>query len=431
MTDSRRLLIISFFHPPNPAVGGLRVAKLAQYLPEFGWQPTILTAGTETAVWNAGYANVHVTRYVSPWSILPVRSRGDADSEAVALRERAARRGRVGRAAYIMLRHLVPMSSVRMPDATLGWVPFAAGEGRRLLGAGDFQAIFSSSGPPSSHIVAGRLQRHSGLPWIADYRDLWSDNHWDSRIGPFSWMEKRLERRVLHRATLITTVAPTWARVLRDLHGHDVEVVYNGFDPNDYPSEPQSTAEFVLTYVGTLIHPGQNPEPLFKALALLASRRELDLHRSGFQIRFLGTAPGTVAELAERHGVANLVRQLPAVPHQECLAQQAAATALLFVGWSDPDLGWLSAKLFEYLGAGRPILAVGPPGGEASRILRECGQLDLTDDPQTIARRLEGWLGEFLESARIDSPTGGIAIQTYTRRAQAQRLAHLLDEATE
>jgi glycosyltransferase involved in cell wall biosynthesis len=207
--------------------------------------------------------------------------------------------------------------------------------------------------------------------------------------------------------------------------------VYNGFDPADYPREPRSTSEFVLTYVGTLIRPGQNPEPLFQALALLASRPGLDLDRSGFQIRFLGTAPGTVTDLAERHGVAHLVRHLPAVSHRECLAQQAAATALLFIGWSDPDLGWLSAKLFEYLGAGRPILAVGPPGGEVSRILRECGLPDLSDDPGVIADRLEAWLREFADSAALTAQTKDAAVQNYTRRAQAQRLARLLDRLSD
>jgi glycosyltransferase involved in cell wall biosynthesis len=425
MSETQRVLIVSFFYPPNPAVGGLRVAKFAQYLPEFHWTPIVLTARGEAVAASGGPTNVIATRFTSPWRLLPSRRRTGKDGAS--LRERAARRGWLTRTAYSTLRHLLPMSSVRMPDATLGWVPFAVAEGRRLLDSGDFHAVFSSSGPPSSHIVAGWLQHYSGLPWIADYRDLWSDNHWDARIGVFRRMERRLERRVLRRASLITTVAPTWARELRDLHGHDVEVVYNGFDPTDYPREPQSTSEFVLTYVGTLIQPGQNPEPLFKALALLAGRPDLDLDRLGFQVRFLGTAPSAVADLAERHGVAHLVRHLPTVPHRECLAQQAAATTLLFLGWSDPDLGWLSAKLFEYLGAGRPILAVGPAGGEVSRILRECGLPDLTDDPQIIARRLEAWLSEFADSGTLAAQTEDAAVRTYTRRAQAQRLAQLLD----
>lgn len=426
MTGSRRLLIVSFFYPPDPAVGGLRVAKFAQYLPEFGWQPTVLTAGTEPAARTEDQLDVHTARFVSPWSRLSGR-RPDSGDQALALRERAARAGGIGRAAYSALRHLLPMSSVRMPDATLGWVPFAVAAGRRLLDSGDYHAIFSSSGPPSSHIVAARLQRRSGLPWIADFRDLWSDNHWDARIGAFHLLERRLERRVLRGAGLLTTVAPAWAERLRALHGHHVEVVYNGFDPTDYPSRPRPASQFRLTYVGTLIRPGQNPEPLFKALALLASRTEIDLERSGFQIQFLGTPPGAVEDLAERYGVPHLIRQLPAVPHGESLAQQAAATGLLFIGWNDPGLGWLSAKLFEYLGAGRPILAVGPPGGAVSRILRECELPDLSDEPQSIASRLETWLRQFSQSGTLTGPKPGTAVQRYTRRAQAQHLSGLLD----
>ncbi|UCC84160.1 MAG: glycosyltransferase [Gemmatimonadota bacterium] len=428
MSETQRVLIVSFFYPPNPAVGGLRVAKFAQYLPEFGWTPTVLTARSEAVSPSEPGTNVHATRYVAPFGL----PRGSAPADAAgrrSLRERAACRGRFTRAAYAALRHLLPMSSVRMPDATLGWLPFGVAEGRRLLDSGDFQAIFSSSGPPSSHIVAARLQRYSGLPWIADYRDPWSDNHWDNRIGAFRLLERRLERRVLRAAALLTTVAPTWASQLRELHGHDVEVVYNGFDPADYPSEPQTTDRFTLTYVGSLIRPHESPEPLFQALARLKSRPDLDLDGSGFQIRFLGTAPGAAAELAERYGVAHLVSYLPPVSHRECLAQQAAAAALLFLGWSDPERGVITAKLFEYLGAGRPILAVGPPGGEVSRILRECGLPDLTDDPQTIARRLEAWLSEFADSGKLAAQTEGPAIKAYTRRAQAQRLAQLLDKA--
>jgi len=426
MSEKRRVLIVSFFYPPNPAVGGLRVAKFARYLPEFGWTPTVLTARAEAGTAGAGPANVVATRFLSPWNLVPGRRR--TTPATVSLRERAARRGRIGGSAYRALRHLLPMSSVRMPDATLGWVPFAVAEGRRLIDSGDFDAILSSAGPPSSHIVAARLQRRSRLPWIADYRDLWSDNLWDLRIGAFRRLERRLERRVLHGAALLTTVAPTWAERLRQLHQRDVEVVYNGFDPSDYPAQPRPATQFVLTYVGTLIRPHQDPEPLFRALALLGSRSTLDLERSSFQVRFLGTAPAAVADLAERHGVAHLVSYFPPIPHRECLAEQAAATALLFLGWRDPQLGWISAKLFEYLGAARPVLAVGPPGGEASRILRECGLPDLSDDPSTIARRLEGWLREFARSGSLGPQTRPGAAERYTRRAQTGRLARLLDE---
>jgi glycosyltransferase involved in cell wall biosynthesis len=311
-----------------------------------------------------------------------------------------------------------------MPDATIGWVRYAVDEGRRLLEAKAFDAILSSSGPPSSHLVAAKLQKISGLPWIADFRDLWSDNHWDRRIAPFTYLERGLERRTLNGAHAITTVAPTWADRLARLHEVPVHVVYNGFDPGDYPSRRSQDA-FTLNYAGTLIRPGQNPEPLFLALAELG--RRLDLDHFGFQVRFVGTAPGAVEPLAHRCGVSRWVRLASPVSYRESLALQVDSTANLFVGWDDPAEGWVSAKLFEYVGAGRPILSVGPPGGDASRILEECGLPDLTDDPQRIADTLESWLGRFADESEVGLAPDPEAASRYTRRAQTERLATLLE----
>ncbi len=428
MSKARRVLVVSFFYPPDPAVGGRRVAKFVGYLPEFGWTPTVLTAaGVADATTAVPAAPIHATRFLSPWRLLLARRTERRSDEPIALRERLGRRGPLARGLYTTLRHVLPMSSVRMPDATLGWVPFALAEGRRLLASDRFDAILSSSGPPSSHLVAARLQRHARLPWVADYRDLWSDNAWDHRIPPFRWLERRLERLVLRRASYITTVARGWAERLSALHGLPVDVVYNGFDPSDYPATPPQRSGFVITYVGTLIRPQQNPEPLFAALAQLAARPDLDLDRAGLRVEFLGTAPGAIAGLAERHGVDRWVRQTPPVPHAESLARQASSMALLFLGWHDPAAGWLSAKLFEYLGARRPILAVGPPGGDASRILRECGIPDLTNDPAQIAARLASWLAEYSRAGQVRGDQDEQAVGRYTRRAQAGRLAQLLD----
>jgi glycosyltransferase involved in cell wall biosynthesis len=318
-----------------------------------------------------------------------------------------------------------------MPDATLGWVPYALAEGHRILETHRFHAILSSAGPPSSHIVGGRLQRRSGLPWIADYRDLWSDNHWDHRIAPFRAAERAFERRIVRPARHLTTVAPTWAERLEALHGKPATVILNGFDPADYPDEPATPREpgLTLTYVGTLYWPGQSPEPLFAAIERLARGPDgQDLEAVGFRARFLGTQPGLVESLARSYDVQRWVERTPRVPHPESLARQRASAALLYIGWQEPAEGFLTAKIFEYLGANRPILAVGPPGGPASELLRECGLPDLTDDPVRIAQRLKGWIREFRSTGSLAASTDEVAIARYTRRTQTERLARLLDE---
>jgi glycosyltransferase involved in cell wall biosynthesis len=425
MSEIRRVLVVSFFYPPDPAVGGRRVSKFVQYLPEFGWSPTVLTARTfETGNSEPGAA-IHATRFASPWSLLPKKR--VAQSDRPSRSDRASRGSPPIRWAYSALRHVLPMSSVRMPDATLGWVPFAVRQGRRLLDTGRFDAILSSAGPASSHIVASRLQRASGLPWIADYRDLWSDNHWDKRIAPFRWVESRIERRFLRGAAGLTTVSPAWAERLGRLHDMPAHVIYNGFDPADYAPPFRPEPAFAITYIGSLYWPHQDPEPLFKALKNLSDHFDLD--ELGFQIRFVGTDPGPLPALAQRHGASRWVRFLPQVPHSQALALQNATTALLFLGWRDPEVDFISAKIFEYLGSGRPILAVAKPGGSISRILQDCGFDDLTDNPDSISARLQAWLREFASTGVLRAAADDQAVARYTRRAQTARLAHLLDEA--
>jgi glycosyltransferase involved in cell wall biosynthesis len=426
MSGPHRVLLVSFFYPPDPAVGGLRVAKFARYLPDFGWDPTVLTARTADGA--APDPRVHSAHFASPWRVLrrhqPAAHAGQPPP--VSLRERAAGGGPMARHAYAALRHLLPMSSVRMPDATSGWIRHAVALGRELLRAQPFDAIFSSAGPPSSHRVAARLQRISGLPWIADYRDLWSDNHWDARVPPFRWIERRIERRVLRRATQLTTVGSAWAARLARLHDKPVQVIYNGYDPSDYPPGPPPASRFEIIYIGSLYYPDQSPTPLFEAMARLnemgtapASPR---LH-----VRFVGTESAPLASLARRYGISDQVHFSPAVPHTQSLALQTAATALLYLGWREPAQGFISAKIFEYLGAGRPILAVGPPGGEISHILQACGLDDLTADPPTIADRLQLWLRELDRHGALTPRRPGPNAADYTRQAQTGRLAGLLD----
>lgn len=429
MKPDRRVLLVSFFYPPDPAIGGRRVAKLSQYLPEAGWQPYVLTARGRGSEEVPPGVDVHATPFLTPWPGRRAPSTGGADRREP-LRDRTQDAGPVARTAYQALRHVLPMSSVRMPDATLGWVPYALKKGRSLLSRWSFDAIVSSCGPPSSHIVAARLQRSSGLPWVADYRDLWSDNHWDTRVAPFRWLERKFERRVLGRAAALTTVSPNWGERLAELHGKPVEIIYNGFDPSDYPDPVAPEARLLITYVGSLYWPHQNPEPLFLAVKQLANRPGIDLNAVGFEVRFLGSPAGVIQQLARRHRVEDWVRRTEPVSHRDSLAQQRGSAALLFLGWRAASSGFISAKIFEYLGAQRPILAVGPPGGDISSLLEECGLPDLSADPGVIAARLEAWIREFHRNGQIAGGPDPARVARYTRRAQTLELGRLLEGLT-
>lgn len=442
MSGPRRVLVVSFFYPPDPAVGGRRVAGLVRYLPESGWSPTVLTAGTvpdaadRQSDERAGQtgptdpALVHATRF---WRPFPARRgagdrRGGEDRSRRSLQARLTRRP-VGRFLYAALRHALPLSSVRMPDATLGWVPFAVREGRRLLARARYDAILSSAGPPSSHRVASRLARESGVPWVADYRDLWSDNHWDRRIPPFRAAERMLERRTLSPARAATTVTPGFAERLAALLGKPTEVVYNGYDPDDYPADARRPSEFTLTYVGSLYAGEQDPGPIVAAIRRLEAGNAGLLEAVGFRLRFVGTDPAALERAVGPSAAARWLERVPAVPYADSLRLQSESAALLYIGWPDPSTDVLGAKLFEYLGAGRPVLAIGRPGDSAARILAECGLTEPTEDPDRLAATLSEWLRAWKATGEVGFRPNAAAAARYTRRAQTARAAAVLDRS--
>ncbi len=440
MTRTRRALLVSFFYPPDPAVGGRRVESFARYLPEFGWEVEVLTS-FRPEFGRSEDSRVHEVPYS------PVLGRGARKGGREAGAGQAPSTGgpgtpppgpvtpsfnarlgggTLGKAVYRGLRHLLPLSVSRLPDATGSWIRPARRAGTSILAGGSFDLIFSTHGPTSSHRVAFHLARALGIPWVADFRDLWSGNHADPRVPPFAAGEELVERRVLSGSRLITTVSPPWARRLAALHGKPAEVVYNGFDEAVFPPETaRPEPGLSLLYVGTLHPHGHDLRPLWRAVRKLAEDQRGEMKGVGFSVRFLGTDSGAVLPLAREEGVAEWVRILSPVSPAEAVSLQRRAPALLLSGWSGEE-GLLPVKVFEYLGARRPILGVGAPGDPAGTILEECGQGRLLHEAGEIARRLSGWLGTVLESGLLEGPPPSLPVEGYTRRAQAGRLARVL-----
>ena len=164
------------------------------------------------------------------------------------------------------------------------------------------------------------------------------------------------------------------------------------------------------------------------ALSTLQKEMPEEMERAGFQVEFLGTDPSAVLPWAERHGVTRWISVLPGVPREDAVTAQTRAAALLHVTWGREQKGLVPAKLFEYLGAGRPILAVGPGGGPDEEILSECGAGEPLPDSAAVASRLREWIGRFLEEGSLPSTTDPSAALAYTRQAQTGLLAEILDE---
>ena len=289
--------------------------------------------------------------------------------------------------------------------------------------------VVSSSGPYTAHLVGLELKR-LGLArcWVTDFRDLWVNNHLYPGLFPFTLRERRLQQRCLAHTDLATTVSDELVQTLRSLTHADVQVVYNGFEPDELDGLLQqkmfpSDGIVRLVYTGTLYKDGQDPTPLLQAMRMLkqdkpdlAARLRLVIVGRGYEIW---------ANLAQQYGVAQLVEPRDAVERAEALQMQRDADALVLVDWNDPTAGVLTGKLFEYLALDAPILVVGGQEGSAiERMVRRAGRgFHLGTDQQRITEALTNLL---TAPAQLRTGADREFISTLTRQSQTLRLLEMI-----
>lgn len=222
----RRVLMVSYYFPPLGGIGSLRALKFATYLPEFGWEPTVL-------------APRHGAYYRDPSLLFPEEKVARTGSlELSRLGKRALGAGGsdtqpAGVGPFLRRVRGLVRRFVYRPDAQVGWYPFAVAVGRRVLRERRFDAVFSSSFPITAHLVARRLHRDTGLPWVAEFRDPWTDvaNPGD----PLRRRDQRLERALASEAAAVVVPSPAWGALFRGKGARVVEVITNGYDPADIP----------------------------------------------------------------------------------------------------------------------------------------------------------------------------------------------------
>jgi glycosyltransferase involved in cell wall biosynthesis len=318
-----------------------------------------------------------------------------------------------------------------MPDRTLGWYTFAVRAGTRSFEQVGFDAIYSISGPPTCHLIARRLQRVSQVPWIADYRDLWSLNHHVTRRPVFQWAEEKLESWAVKNAAHLVTVTEPWRAQLADLTGRPVATIPHGFDQQDFdalpPYRPGPDEPLTLLYPGTLYPGYQDPTPLFEAIALLDGLSSIQ--PGELLVRFVGTDPAYPAALAGDYGVSEYVEFTPFVSFRRSLAMQSQASALLLFKWGDDrEIGHCPAKLYDYLGVKRPILVLGEKHDVVDDIVGDCEAGVSVSSVGGIVEVLRGWLRDYQEHGALPWRVNERRRQVYTRRKAAEALASLLDE---
>jgi len=366
-----KVLIVSYYFPPYNTIGAVRVGKWAKYLVSQGHEVVVLTAKEQplpaSLPVELDEKNIIRTHWINVnW--LPEKLVGGREKVA---REGFSSKGHWHRA--FRRAGLIYKSIANFPDGQIGWYWPAIGAGKWLLEVWKPDIIYASAMPFTSLIVASRLSRLARVPWIAELRDLWVDGH-NYEYGMFRrFFESRLERRTLSSAKGIVTVSEPLAQKLLEKYHKPVIVILNGYDPNDYIGLASNT-EYVKKYI-TITYTGSIYERKYDLHTFLAAVRMLPKEkRSRIRVRFLGRRLDLVRSLSNKYNLDDLISIEPTAPYSESLKAQAKSDILLLFLWNDPrERGVYSGKLFEYIGAGRPILAVGPKDNVAADLIREHG----------------------------------------------------------
>ena len=388
------MLIVSHWFPPTNVIGAVRVGKFAQYLHEAGHDVRVIAGqvegdnslALEIPIDRIAYVEGKPVGQIFRRLIKLLRCRGSGVETAAATTPEAA--PAAGSFAAALTRHYYAL--LQMPDYRAGWINPATVAGYGIVRDWRPDIVFASAPPNSGLIVAARIARICGAPWIAELRDLWVDNPYYEDPTWRRWIDLLLEKVVLKSAAGLVTVSPDWAQTLRRRHRQPVEYVLNGYVEADFPSRaagPPPSDVVAIVYTGA-IYPGfRDPSPLFRAIALLGAER------ARVAVHFYGPSPEEVMPLAAPHGVADRVFVHDRVSYRASLALQTAADILLLLQWNNPkDAGNIPAKFFEYLGAGRPILLLGYEHGDLAALLRQRNAGIVANEPRAIATELQKWI---------------------------------------
>ncbi len=425
-----RVLLVTRGYYPCAAVGSHRAGKFAKYLRRFGWEPTVLTIKEEfypdlsLFVDRALCAEIPVGMEVIRGGYLePRRLRRWLD----AWRRTRATGTAQGRTLQSGPRRAQLTDWIEVPESA-SWLPTGILQGLRPARRSD--VIWATSPPTVGLCVGAVLSRLTGRPLVVDLRDPWRLG--DVKLWPtrcHHWLDRRWERFVLETASRIVVVTPLMADTLRREHPEytdKLSVIYNGYDPTDFAgetvsSDPSRGKALRVGYFGA-VYQGREEymlELLRGAKAISDEFCERPLH-----VVMRGPSHQAIAALAARADAVDILDNGGPVPYRQALALMLEMDVLLLVGSQEHGYA-LPGKLFEYVGAGRPILALTPPGALTDFIRHH--QVGVAVDPSSGERVIAG-LRELLANYAMYRDKLAQAAGQFTREACTRQLAEILDE---
>ncbi len=408
----KRVLMIAFHFPPMLGSSGLqRTLKFTRYLPDHGWQPIVLSA------------NANVYQATSEAQL------GEIGATAVVRRAWS-----LDAARHLSIRGAYP-AWLALPDRWASWWLGAVPAGLALIRRYRPDAIWSTFPIATSHLIGLTLARYSGLPWIADFRDSMTEENYpaDPRTRrAYRWIERHSVNRC--RAAVFTApgAARMYAERYPEVPAERWRIIENGYDEENFlaaertaPTRSAGGDRLVLLHSGLLYPSERDPRFFFAALNELRQSQAISPKNLTVVLRASGH-DAHLRRLAEQYHVTDLIDIAPSISYHAALAEMLAADGLLVFQAANCN-HQIPAKIYEYLRARRPILALTDPAGDTAGALRAAAGATLTrlDNVEDIKRTLIDFLRQLREQRAPAAEARQVTL--HSRQARTRELATLLD----
>ncbi|MBK8944735.1 MAG: glycosyltransferase family 4 protein [Ignavibacteriae bacterium] len=426
----KKVLIITYYWPPAGGAGVQRVLKFAKYLPQFGWTPIILTVeNPDCPVIDETLLNdipteckVYKTKSIEPFELyktLTGKSKNyKIPSDVITKSTNLSLTEKISKWLRINL---------FIPDAKIGWKYFAVKEGLKIIRKEKVDLIFSTSPPHTVQLIANKLAKFTKLKWVADFRDPWMEIvHYQNLQRNFftKLIDQNLEKKVLKNADSIITISDDIVDLFKSKIGEKKYfVIPNGFDETDFhKTEKVKNNIFTIAYTGVIT---KTRVPFVFLSALKKFINEDDITNIKFIIA--GKTCSEFSNEVRKLNLENYVKEKGFLPHHESTnILQNADVLLLIIDDVPNNKGFLTGKIFEYLGSKKPIYAVGPIDGNANEIIvkSDCGKMvDYKDEKNTY-----NLLKEMYDNWQNNSFNYKYNVEEYSRKNLTKKLSQIFDE---
>jgi len=364
----KRVLFIAYHFPPLAGGGTFRSLKFVKYLPEFGWLPTVITTNTKLSwAYNASLLDE------IPDGVKIIRA---SEIDPFYLHIILSKIG-LGKLYDIIKRKFF------IPDEKIGWIPLAYLKAKKELKKHKYDLIYSTSPTISSHIIAQKLSKKTNIPWVCDFRDFWTMHPYykfsNTKRGN---KEKIIEKKILDSANLVISafnkIKFRWKEIFPEIITDKFHTIYNGFDTNFQKRHKPMNNKLNILYTGSF-YGKYNPNIFFKALS--------DIYKANpdfknyVNLKFVGNIEKEIKQQTNVN-----VEYFPFMAHDKLNEFIQNCDILLLIL---PIESQLPGKIFSYMIAQKPILAI-IPNGEAKTILQKAnlGYFANPDSPEDIKNQI-------------------------------------------